>query len=336
MSRLVSLCVCSRNRVRQLRAMLASAAALHLPEGVRAELIVVDNGSEDGTSAMVRAQRLPDIEVRVVHEPVRGAARARNRALAAARGDIILFADDDVRLPRDWIDGLCRPIATGNADAVAGTVTLAEHLQRPWMEPFHRAALAATELRDKDRPGDMFGASMAFSRDVLRRVPAFDEELGPGALGTAEDTLFSWQLLQAGFRIVVADVAVEHHPDADRLSRAAFAASARSLGRSFSYIRYHWRHDPVSAWTHRRSRRSPWWSLRLYSMKLRTLRRRRRDEWDAEEGMPGWEYSLLVRIEALQQYLLDRRRPRNYERLGLTPVAAGRGRPAGGSEAGGR
>jgi glycosyltransferase involved in cell wall biosynthesis len=66
------------------------------------ELIVVDNGSSDDTPRVLAdaAGRLP---LRVLHEPSPGKNRALNQALAVARGDLLIFTDDDVIAEPDWI-----------------------------------------------------------------------------------------------------------------------------------------------------------------------------------------------------------------------------------------
>lgn len=131
-----------------------------------------------------------------------------------SKGDILLFTDDDVRPEHVWIPTMCAPIAEGRADAVAGGIEIAAHLRREWMEGFHRDFLASTEALDPGSIGAMIGANCAFSRSVLNKVPAFDPELGPGALGFCDDVLFSRQLVNAGYRLTaVFDYPVTHHFD---------------------------------------------------------------------------------------------------------------------------
>lgn len=64
-----------------------------------AEVIVIDNASTDGTSAV--AQRFP--RVRAVMEPVKGLTHARQRGMDEARGDLLVFVDADTRMPAGWI-----------------------------------------------------------------------------------------------------------------------------------------------------------------------------------------------------------------------------------------
>lgn len=319
----LSILICTHNRVRHLMATLRTVSQLDIPPTVDPELIIVDNASTDATAAQVSSLSLPNLPHRVVREPRPGAGYARNTALREARGDVLLFTDDDVRLPRDWIARLAAPILDGRADAVAGTVTLAPHLIRPWMQPFHRTALASTESIDEAHPTDIISANMAIARHTLSKVPGFDVELGPGArLGALEDTLFSWQLRQAGFRIVAAPgAAIEHHFDPQRLTREAFVDMARRRARSLAYIRHHWLHWSPARWTHRHRRWAFWRTPHIVLLKRRLhyalFRRRLQRSWPHEEGISKREFYLIMHIHQLKQYLIECRGPHHYAPRGL-------------------
>src|SRR5208283_2151695 len=84
-------------------------------------------------------------------------------------------------------------------------------------------------------------------RRVLERVPAFDLELGQGALGSCEESLFSRQLLRAGFRLVAAgeDSTAVHYCGEHRLTRSVLMDVLMRQGRSQAYIDYHWKHRSV-------------------------------------------------------------------------------------------
>ena len=144
-------------------------------------MLVVDNGSLDRTRRVVRQAKFWGRAPRYLYEPRPGVSYARNAGLAAARGEVLLWTDDDVRPGRTWIEAMCRPILDGRADAVAGRVKLPDYLERPWLRPWHRVCLAVDAPTTGDF--DLTGANMAFARRVLEKVPAFDLELGPGALG---------------------------------------------------------------------------------------------------------------------------------------------------------
>jgi glycosyltransferase involved in cell wall biosynthesis len=309
----VTIVICTYNHCDSLRQTLAALGRVRVPEGLRCELLVVDNASTDGTADLIKNCRLDNLPVRYLHEPRRGQCYARNAGLAAGRGEIFLFTDDDVRTPQDWIEGMCAPLLSGAAHAVAGGVRIAPHLERPWMGWMHRAWLASTDSLDPEDPPAMVGANMAFSRKVLQKVPAFDTELGPGASGFHDESLFSFQLKRAGFRIVSAfGVTVEHHFDESRLLRASFLDTARKMGRSSAYMAYHWEHKDV---------RRPRLELVLARLRLAKWRRQRRRECSGVEGMPEWEMFLCKELHFFRSYLAERKRPRNYRKHGLVRVA---------------
>lgn len=67
------------------------------------EVIVVDDGSEDGAPQRVATQFGDDARVRVITGPGEGIARARNAGASLAQGDIIVFLDGHCHVPRGWL-----------------------------------------------------------------------------------------------------------------------------------------------------------------------------------------------------------------------------------------
>lgn len=81
---------------------------------------------------------------------------------------------------------------------------------------------------------------MAFARRVLLKVPTFAPELGPGAIRFGDDTLFSLQLHQAGYRITAAlNAEVEHHLNEARLINSQWLDSARKMDQADADLVYH-------------------------------------------------------------------------------------------------
>lgn len=321
MSLPVSIIICTRNRAEHLQKTLQSTGHLLIPDYLDPELVVVNNGSTDGTGEVLSNPPVENMPVRSVVEPRKGASRARNAALRVAKGQILLWLDDDVRVPRNWLSYMTHPILEKDAHAVAGKIVLASHLQRPWMEPFHRAALAATGTLSSDELRSIISANMAFSRSILDTVPGFDPELGPGQLGTMEDTLFSWQLQEAGYEIeTVTETAVEHHFDEQRLTRRAFVRTAIARGRSLAYIRYHWLHNTSADWTHRCYAYEVWRHPYLVLAK-RFVERivQRCTQWLQHDQLPigKREFWTIMNLYGLKQYLRERTRSRNYGERGL-------------------
>ncbi|HEY4988417.1 MAG TPA: hypothetical protein VII09_01345, partial [Opitutaceae bacterium] len=197
------------------------------------------------------------------------------------------------------------------ADAVAGGVVFPPHIATLLSQPPYSAIrgwFASTEKLDRDSPHTMVGANMAFHRRVLKEVPQFDIELGPGALGFADETLFSEQLRAAGFRLAGAfDVAVEHHFDVSRLSGQSVLDLARRMGRSSAYVQHHWSAKPF-----------PFPVTKLVYVHVRRFWIRRRKSRD-EKGS-GTVSDMDVRLERnlafYREYIVQRRRPRKYPAQG--------------------
>jgi glycosyltransferase involved in cell wall biosynthesis len=97
----ISVIIPTHNRKDLLRRCLAAATSQDYPDY---EVIVVDDGSTDGTGAMVRRE-FPQVRY-IRQERNRGPAAARNRGIKVATGEIIAFTDDDCLLPLDFLSRL--------------------------------------------------------------------------------------------------------------------------------------------------------------------------------------------------------------------------------------
>ncbi|MEH3034892.1 MAG: glycosyltransferase [Sphingomonas adhaesiva] len=199
----VSLLVCTRNRRAALTHLLDSLSdALAAAAGLTIEIVIVDNGSDDDTVALVeRWRRDRPAPVVLLHEPRPGLARARNRALAAARGAIIALTDDDCRVERDYFTALTACFAEQRGPAVIGGRIL----------PGDPRDLPVT-LKTEDHPmiaapstfpgGFVMGANLAMSAAVPARVGDFDERFGAGApFVAAEDTDFLFRAMRRGIPV---------------------------------------------------------------------------------------------------------------------------------------
>jgi glycosyltransferase involved in cell wall biosynthesis len=228
-----------------LRLTLQAIGQISVPDDIDAELIVVDNGPDEATSRVVSGIRIDTMRVRYVEERLAGKSYAYNRAIAESRGEILLFTDDDVRPVEGWIEGMCRPLVNGDADAVAGGVTIAPELRRAWLRGGMEAYVASTEHLPRNAERfELVGANMSCGRWVFARIPAFDPELGPGSPnGLGEETLFSRQLRAMGCILVSRhDVVAVHHFSDDRLEARKFLEGASSVGNANAYVDYHWGH----------------------------------------------------------------------------------------------
>ncbi len=185
----------------------------------RLEVIVVDNGSRDGTRAMLEARAAEASEatcVVIVNDANRGFAPAANQGLARARGDIVVLLNDDTLVGPGWLSrlvahleaepalGLVCPVTNeiGNAAKVPVSYDSFDGMER---FAFERAALHAGRRRPIDTVA-LFCA--AGRRAALESVGFLDERY---AVGMFEDDDLSRALRLRGHELAVAEDAFVHH-----------------------------------------------------------------------------------------------------------------------------
>jgi glycosyltransferase involved in cell wall biosynthesis len=112
----VTIVIPARNEAKTIGQALASVAEQAWPLE-RLEVVVVDNGSTDGTPAAVREfqRTFPWLRVRLLSEPQPGVSRARNRGAEAAHGHVLLFLDADSRLAPTMIPAVLGHLHRGEA-----------------------------------------------------------------------------------------------------------------------------------------------------------------------------------------------------------------------------
>ena len=243
-SMLVTAAICTRNRSASLARTLRSFQRLK-PPGEPWELLVVDNGSTDGTQSVIAsfAQLLP---IRTVIEPTPGVANARNAAMTSARGAYMTCTDDDVIVAPDWLSVYAAAFKQWPNAALFGgrIIPVLEEPVTPWFQealPHLGFPLAARHLADRPirlKPdGDTipFGANYAVRTSVQRRFP-FDLELGPGKPYWGEETTCFMAMLKAGHAgWWLPECTVEHMISPDRQSKDYIVRWFRTLGRTAAW-----------------------------------------------------------------------------------------------------
>ncbi len=190
-----SIIVCTYNRAESLRDTLRALHGQQMAASRHWEVIVVDNNSKDHTRSVVeKAQREWPL-LRYEFEPAQGLSHARNHGIAAARGDVLLFTDDDVLPEPDWLDTTLRGLEKYRADACGGFVAPIWETPPPaWLTERFYGFLAVRTDRTDDYPITQasqapFGANMAMKRAVFDRVGLFDTNRGRkgNVLASGED-----------------------------------------------------------------------------------------------------------------------------------------------------
>ena len=153
-SALISIIVPVFNESRTVEAVIRRLLEIELPAA--REIIVVNDGSSDGTRGVLDG--MPAVEdVRIVHvEPNRGKGSAIRRGLAEARGSVIAIQDADLELDPAQLAGLVSPILDGTADVVYGSRFMAGRPDAPWLTiAANRTLTSVTNLLFRSSITDM-------------------------------------------------------------------------------------------------------------------------------------------------------------------------------------
>jgi glycosyltransferase involved in cell wall biosynthesis len=247
-----SIVVCTRDRGEAIEPTLAAAAGLEAP--FRFEVLVVDNGSSDGTTAIVAewVRRRPD-RVRLAVEPVVGLSAARNCGLRLARGEWIGFLDDDALPAPGWLAAYDRVLAEPEVLSAGGPVVPDYDAPLPeWLEPRWRVYLSVWD-RGSEEIDLVYnelprGANVAYRREAFERVGDFDRRLGRigRSLRSCEEIELGLRLERIGARCrYVPAAGVRHRVEARRLTPAWL--ERRFDGQGFSEAIVDWKHGGWAA-----------------------------------------------------------------------------------------
>jgi glycosyltransferase involved in cell wall biosynthesis len=199
----VSIVLPIRNEARHIGECLGAVLAQDYPAD-RMEVLVMDGMSSDDTRSIVTsvAARRPEISVSVLDNPGRIVPSAMNRALAHAKGELIVRIDGHCAIASDYVRACLRTLARTSADCVggpqiaAGKGPLQEAIALATNHPFGVGGSRlhyATEATESDTV--YMGA---YRRDVFGWAGEFDEEMACN-----EDDEFHYRLRAKGGRIVI-------------------------------------------------------------------------------------------------------------------------------------
>jgi len=183
------------------------------------EVVVVDDGSADGSPAAVRelAAREP-LEVRLLEQPPLGPAAARNRALAAARAPVCLFINDDTWPRPDLVERHARfhrDHPEPEAALLGSIVVPPDPPPTPFMEWLAEINFdyEGIIVPDDAGGGRFFTANVSAKTELVRDEGGFDESFPQAA---HEDIDLGLRLEKHGMRLVYdLDAVVEHHHPLD-------------------------------------------------------------------------------------------------------------------------
>jgi succinoglycan biosynthesis protein ExoM len=199
-----SICIATYRRPLGLARLLDSLKRLKLPSGLRIETIVVDN-DEDGSARSIVESRADSLDpIRYCIEPRRNIAHARNRAVSQARGEWLVFIDDDEAAEENWIAGYWELIERAQCDGAMGLVLpRLEEVVTPWLD------VETFFTRRRHATGEPLGAGDLYTSNALVRRRLFDErsfDPAYGLTGGSDSELFGC-MLRSGARFLSCDEA---------------------------------------------------------------------------------------------------------------------------------
>jgi glycosyltransferase involved in cell wall biosynthesis len=194
------------------------------------EIIVVDDGSRDGTVAV--AKSFP--KTRVLEQKHAGPAVGRNRGARSALGEIVVFTDSDCVLERNWLKEMVKPFGNREVAGVQGTYRTGQK------ELVARIVQLEIEKNHEKMAGEKFidimaTYSAAYRRKVFLEFNGFDISF---PIASGEDTDFSFRVHEAGYRMVFNPRAVVFHRHPDNLKHYLRVKFFRAYWRTKVYKRH--------------------------------------------------------------------------------------------------
>ncbi len=204
------------------------------------ELILVDDASTDKSVEIIKNFQKKDKRIKLfLNKKNLGAAASRNRAIKKAKGEIIVFVDNDTKLRKNSIEELVKPLLK-NKEIGASQALLLDFEKRDliqmaggllipqtlWLIPFYqwqKYSNIKNELTQKNIVA--ISACLAVKRGVIDKVVGFDEK---EAVYT-EDLDFSFRIWLSGFKIVLAPKSIVYHHTKSFEERKNMFATKRKI-----------------------------------------------------------------------------------------------------------
>ena len=204
-----SLIICTRNRASRLGACLGYLDSVDFAD---AELVLVDNGSDDDTAQILSSWAAGKSHVRLVSEPKKGLGNARNAGWKAARGSTLVFTDDDCYAAPNYVQEHIRLYEQHpELGWISGRILLHDPLDAKITIQENTFAVSYRPYRFLE-PGAVHGANLSFRRTALETIGGFDTLMGVGSFFPCEDLDAAARVAFRGFAgLYSPDPVVEHH-----------------------------------------------------------------------------------------------------------------------------
>ena len=223
----LSVIVSSRNRAKQLATLIKCLGTQKNIEKLAWEIVIVDNNSSDNTKEVSYAFcEGSNLKINYIFEPKTGLSYARNAGVLASKGSLLLFVDDDILIPPEFISNALFGAQEFSDVHIFGFKVLPDFdgLKFPfWMtfkKPFNISQsflpvhdLGSEPLSYPNRiTQNPLGACFLVKKEVFEKLGPFREDIGAGQSGAHEDSEFFWYALINKFKILYWPYAALYHP----------------------------------------------------------------------------------------------------------------------------
>ncbi|MBO4621864.1 MAG: glycosyltransferase family 2 protein [Paludibacteraceae bacterium] len=218
---MLSVIICTYNREKYIRPLLESLAANDLPKN-EYEILLVDNNCTDNTRAICGefSKDHPGLTFRYMTEPEQGLSAARNKGIREAKGNILLYVDDDALVDSHYLRDYAEFFASHpETMATGGPISPSYETAEPdWMSPYTRALITGwmdygKRVRTYPKGRYPGGGNAAYRKEVFEKVGLFNTNLGRkggNLMGSEEKDIFDKMHAQ-GMQVLYLPQPVLHH-----------------------------------------------------------------------------------------------------------------------------
>jgi glycosyltransferase involved in cell wall biosynthesis len=214
------------------------------------EILVVDNGSTDGTRNIIRQFQSED-NLRYIFEPELGLSKARNTGWQMAQGEFVAYLDDDAIACPKWLERILNTFrAVPEAGVIGGRVNPIWEAPRPtWLSDTMLIGLSVINWSEEptflNEGQSLLGGNVAYLRRLLKKTGGFSPELGRkgNCLLSNEENLLIMKIKEMGFKEYYhPGISIEHLVPADKLRKDWFEKRYYWQGISDARLDY-WQQD---------------------------------------------------------------------------------------------
>lgn len=184
------------------------------------EILIIDNNSTDTSVEIIKEFQKKDSNIKLLkNKSNRGVPFSRNKAIKKAKGDILVFLDNDTKVDKDWLKGI---IQTFSSDVTIGALQCKifdfkknDLIQEVGMKLYPYTGFGTTLGRGEkdhgqfDTPVEIIalGAALAVKKDIAKKIGGFDLKL----MHTTDDLDFSWRIWISGYRVMLSPNSKVYH-----------------------------------------------------------------------------------------------------------------------------